>query len=44
MKRYQIHLKESQLERLEALSRENEEPVSRLIREAVDMYLAANSK
>jgi predicted transcriptional regulator len=41
MKRFQIHLKESQLERLEDIAKAKEEPVARLIRDAVDLYLKA---
>lgn len=39
MKRYNVHLKDSQLEKLEAIAKEREEPVSRLIRDAVDAYI-----
>ena len=39
MKRYNLHLKISQLEKLEKLSEKKEEPVSRIIRNAIDDYL-----
>ena len=39
MKRYNVHLKDSQIEKLEKLAKESEEPVSRLIRDAIDAYL-----
>ncbi len=43
MKRYNVHLKESQIEKLEKLAKKKEEPVSRLIRDAVDLYLKRGS-
>lgn len=39
MKRYNVHLKDSQLDKLEKLSKKDEEPISRLIRDAIDAYL-----
>ena len=39
MKRYQIYLKEKQYKELSKLSEDKEEPVARLIRDAVDLYL-----
>lgn len=39
MKRYNVHLKESQLKRLEELAKDREESVSRLIRDSIDKYL-----
>ena len=39
MKRYNVHLKESQLKQLEELAKDKEESVSRLIRDSIDKYL-----
>jgi len=39
MKRYNVHLKDSQIAALEKIAKAEEEPVSRLIRDAVDMYI-----
>jgi len=41
VKKYQMYLKESQLEKLAALSKKTEEPVSRLVRDAIDAYLSS---
>lgn len=39
MKRYNVHLKDSQIKELDKMAKAQEEPVSRLIRDAVDMYI-----
>ena len=39
MKRYNVHLKNSQIEALEKMAKAQEEPVSRLIRDAIDAYI-----
>lgn len=39
--RFQILLKPNQLEALEKLSAKEDEPVSRLVRDAIDAYLAS---
>ena len=43
MKRYNVHLKESQLKRLEELAKDKEESVSRLIRDSIDKYLQSQN-
>lgn len=40
MKRYNVFLKEKQLETLEAIAKESDEKVARIIRDAVDLYIA----
>ena len=44
MKRYNVHLKDSQLEKLDNIAKEREEPISRLIRDAVDQYIRREQK
>lgn len=44
MVRYNVHLKEGQIDKLTKLSNEKEEPISRLIREAIDLYLDKHTK
>ena len=39
VERYNLYLKEKQLKALEKLSKDTEEPVSRIIRDAIDKYL-----
>lgn len=39
MKRVSVFLKEKQLDKLEKLAKEQEEPVARLIRDAIDAYI-----
>ena len=42
MKRYNLHIKESQLEKLTKIAEDKEEPVSRIIRDAIDAYIKTN--
>ena len=42
MKRYNLHIKESQLEKLTKIAEAKEEAVSRIIRDAIDDYLREN--
>ena len=39
MNRYNIHLKDAQVAKLKKIAEETEEPVSGLIRDAIDKYL-----
>ena len=39
MNRYNIHLKDSQVAKLKKIAEQQEEPVSRIIRDAIDKYL-----
>jgi metal-responsive CopG/Arc/MetJ family transcriptional regulator len=39
MKRISVFLKEKQVEKLEKMAKEQEEPVARLIRDAVDAFI-----
>ena len=42
LKRYNLHIKESQLEKLTKIAEAKEEAVSRIIRDAIDDYLRDN--
>ena len=42
MERYNLHLKESQLDKLKEIAEAKEETVSRIIRDAIDGYIKAN--
>jgi len=44
MKRYNVHLKDTQLKKLNSIAKEREEPISRLIRDAVDQYIRREQK